>query len=404
MVSDLAWCKEMLGGELPVEPEDKEGLVLSWKRSPRLWLRLAKKALRKGVLQETTAADARVWHRRVLQILKDNGATTTGFDDPAVLVQQYSCDCGRTFTTPQGLAAHRRFAHDYVAPETILVKGLTQCPACLRHLWTPARLRQHLSYIPRKGGPNKCYQALLQGGFRAEQVDAEDTKAHIFASTTGINRRDALRASGPLYPIFAVDASLNMRRRNNAWQKQRNPSINVSTSKKLDVSNAESNGNVSFQVHILSLDTAIDKVYGNLSCTSKSWEEVQKLLEAGRVAAGLAGSPCETFSAARYWQPEEVKDDEVQNTRRAKRWPRPLRDHARPWGLPGLSSKELKQLRQGSQFALQTLAVLAWILVAGGSFVSEHPFPPKDEWKVSVFRTPLAKLLLQIPEVNLGCF
>ena len=188
----------MLGGELPVEPEDKEGLVLSWKRSPRLWLRLAKKALRKGVLQETTAADARVWHRRVLQILKDNGATTTGFDDPAVLVQQYSCDCGRTFTTPQGLAAHRRFAHDYVAPETILVKGLTQCPACLRHLWTPARLRQHLSYIPRKGGPNKCYQALLQGGFRAEQVDAEDTKAHIFASTTGIKRRDALRASGPL--------------------------------------------------------------------------------------------------------------------------------------------------------------------------------------------------------------
>lgn len=54
-----------------------------------------------------------------------------------------------------------------------------------------------------------------------------------------------------------------------------------------------------FQLHILSLDTAIDKVYGNLSCTSRSWEEIQKLLAAGRVAGGLAGSPCETFSAAR---------------------------------------------------------------------------------------------------------
>lgn len=125
---------------MPIDPADQEGLILSWKRSPGLWVRLAKKALRKGVLQEATAADARVWHRRVLQILKDHGATTTGFDDPAVLAQQYSCECGRSFTTPQGLAAHRRFAHDYVAPETALVKGLTQCPACLRHLWTPARL------------------------------------------------------------------------------------------------------------------------------------------------------------------------------------------------------------------------------------------------------------------------
>ena len=162
--------------------------------------------------------------------------------------------------------------------------------------------------------------------------------------------------------------------------------------------------NAPFQVHILSLDTAIDKVYGNLSCTSRSWEEIQKLLAAGQVAAGLAGSPCETFSAARYWQPEEITEEETSSPSTTRRWPRPLRDHARPWGLPGLSLKELRQLRQGSQFAMQTLAVLTWILAAGGSFVSEHPFPPKDEWKVSVFRTPLAKLLLQIPEVNLGCY
>ena len=87
-----------------------------------------------------------------------------------------------------------------------------------------------------------------------------------------------------------------------------------------------------------------------------------------------------------------------------KGWPRPLRDHERPWGLPGLTGKELRQLIQGSQFAMQTLAVMTWTLVTGGCFASEHPFPPRDEWKVSVFRTSLARLLLQFPEVDLKCY
>ena len=114
----------------------------------------------------------------------------------------------------------------------------------------------------------------------------------------------------------------------------------------------------------------------------------------------MAGSPCETFSSARYWTPPEQEGEEVSK----KSWPRPLRDADRPWGLPGLTSKELKQLWQGSQFAMQTLLILAWFLVTGGCFVSEHPFPPKEEWKVSVFRTPLARMLLQFPEVDLKCF
>ena len=52
-------------------------------------------------------------------------------------------------------------------------------------------------------------------------------------------------------------------------------------------------------------------------------------------------------------------------------------------------------------FALQTLYALTMVLCCGGSFLSEHPGPPDDPQKASVFRTPLAKLLLGCPGVAL---
>ena len=196
--ADLDWCRDLVGEDFPVEVGDPEALCRSWKMSPSIWVKLAKRAFRKGILQEAIAADARVWHRRILQTLHDHGATTTGMDDPAVLSQNYPCQCGRTFATPQGLAAHRRFAHGYVAPEKILVQGLTHCPACLRHLWTAARVKQHLSYIPRKGGPNKCYQLLVNNGFQASEAADDPGVAKILTASRGINRRDAIQAHGPL--------------------------------------------------------------------------------------------------------------------------------------------------------------------------------------------------------------
>ena len=593
--ADLDWCRDLAGDEFPVEVDDTEALCKSWKMNPTTWIRIAKKALRKGVLQEAIAADARIWHRRVLHTLHENGATTTGMEDPAVLSHHYPCHCGRVFTTPQGLAAHKRFAHGYVAPETTLVQGLTHCPACLRHLWTEARVKQHLSYIPRKGGPNRCYQSLVKSGFQAGEASDTVGAAKILTASRGINRRDAIQACGPLPAPGDVattryeeatrkheDAKADFRDKytmdsecddlqkqfseatatwfahwdydqeddkvktelQEAWltitresdleatkieaaflQWGRYTLVEIAANwwtgvaerlveeafyevvqyttvyeaeqlvdqlasdvrnyydalqrrederphravrlgpvlrrgghkavvpmfqryldhdhwhkrwKDLNLVNgipdktapmycqvediptflvlhlfagrrrhedfhavlAALSRDAPFRIHILSLDTAIDQVYGNLGSSSCSWAEVLRLLEGGKVAAGVAGSPCETFSSARYWIPPE-QEDEVASK---KSWPRPLRDADRPWGLPGLTSKELKQLWQGSQFAMQTLLTLAWFLVTGGCFISEHPFPPKEEWKVSVFRTPLARMLLQFPEVDLKCF
>lgn len=154
-----------------------------------------------------------------------------------------------------------------------------------------------------------------------------------------------------------------------------------------------------YDVHVLSLDTAIDKTSGNLASTSIAWKKLQSLLARGAIAAGVAGPPCETFSAARYYKPSE---EELGESRRE--WPRPLRDALHPWGLRDLRAKELRQLMTGSALALQTLVVLAWLLVQGGIFLVEHPAPPEAVWKVSLFRTRIVQLLRLLPDVRFDVF
>ena len=123
-------------------------------------------------------------------------------------------------------------------------------------------------------------------------------------------------------------------------------------------------------VTILSMDTAVSSYYGNLCVESCSWQKVAALFEAGVVSGGIAGSPCETFSAARNQRPEADSKGVI------PKWPRPLRTASRPYGLAGLTSKEYRQLKQGSAFFLQTTLLATWQLVHGGRFLSEHPAPP----------------------------
>ena len=94
-----------------------------------------------------------------------------------------------------------------------------------------------------------------------------------------------------------------------------------------------------YDVHILSLDTAICKTIGNLAQTSETWSRMGSLLEKGAIAGGIAGPPCETFSAARYHEPSEEEKASGQ------RWPRPLRDEEWPWGLQDLSCRELRSIQ-----------------------------------------------------------
>ena len=109
---------------------------------------------------------------------------------------------------------------------------------------------------------------------------------------------------------------------------------------------------------------------------------------------GLLRAGCRVclWCSVRDWTPDDPSID-------TSRWPRPLRSAERPWELADLCPRELLQLRTGCNFSLQTLWV--W-LVSWGVMMSEHPALPKALERVSIFTTPVAKLLRSIPEIELN--
>lgn len=135
-------------------------------------------------------------HTQFFQTLKDP-ATFTHLEDVDVsTASAFICFCKRAFTTPQGLASHKRLAHNLGAQEKHLIDGVT-CPCCLKFLWTRQRLYLHLAYIPRKGQINHCFQTLQRRGFHVT-----DESATVQGSKpAGMNRTEALQALGPT-PLF----------------------------------------------------------------------------------------------------------------------------------------------------------------------------------------------------------
>ena len=152
-----------------------------------------------------------------------------------------------------------------------------------------------------------------------------------------------------------------------------------------------------FTATILSMDTANSYTMGNLQMCSASWAELLSCYKHGLVSATLAGTPCETFSEARHQQ-EEVDQQEHLLPRRL---PRTLRSWERLLGLEGLTRRELAQLHTGSAFFLQGAVLIAYQVITGGYFISEHPAPPLDEARASIWTSPWLTLLRDHPDVHL---
>ena len=136
---------------------------------------------------------------------------------------------------------------------------------------------------------------------------------------------------------------------------------------------------------VLSLDTAIHGDLCNLHCRAVPWRNIMTLLEQGKICGMLAGAPCETFSEARHTPTESGR-------------PRPLRSADRLWGLSGLAWKELGQLFAGGQFSLQVHWAMLQLYKQGGFAVSEHPGPPKDQSRATVWIAEPVQLMLQDQE------
>eukprot|EP00435_Cladocopium_sp_Y103_P025183 s2141_g6.t1 len=148
-----------------------------------------------------------------------------------------------------------------------------------------------------------------------------------------------------------------------------------------------------FSLTILSLDTAIAPVLGNLDQRSLPWQRLQDLYNAGCVAATVSGHPCETFSSARWHRPPEGFEH--------VKWPHPLRTAMNLFGLDHRTLRELLQTKVGTVFFLQTAWALANHLVHGGLFIEEHPDIPVHEAHPSIWRSALLQFFCKHPDIHL---
>ena len=140
---------------------------------------------------------------------------------------------------------------------------------------------------------------------------------------------------------------------------------------------------------LLSVDTAISAEYCNL-LSSDCLGPLFSLARHHCVALMLSGPPCETWSSARFLQPPADCP---------AKWPRPLRSADLPWGIPGLSFKELRQLLQGSQLMLTNLRLDLTVATTGGGAGMERPEIPQDESYPSIWRTALHRSYhMEFPE------
>ena len=112
---DLEWCYRLCPDHFPVDNVEPETLAKSWKQQAKSWAKTIRAGYRKAVLQESTAAEVRAWHHSIIKVLKKHGAVIEDEDEQNETT--FDCECGRQFSTKQGLTSHRRLVHGYEAPE-----------------------------------------------------------------------------------------------------------------------------------------------------------------------------------------------------------------------------------------------------------------------------------------------
>lgn len=114
------------------------------------------------------------------------------------------------------------------------------------------------------------------------------------------------------------------------------------------------------KVQPIPIDLAIDKVWGDAR-KGGLWEA---LIRSGKVLGAHMGPPCETYTDAR-WLP--APDDQL------LKYPRPLRDAMKGWGMAQRNMKELKQVQVGNYLMWISFTYMMLIALYGGCATLEHP-------------------------------
>ena len=136
---------------------------------------------------------------------------------------------------------------------------------------------------------------------------------------------------------------------------------------------------------VVSLDVMVDASNCDMMCAAHRDLWLGHAL-AGRIAGGLGGPPCETFSSARF--------NILENTRRA---PRPVRTLQDLWGMAGLTLKEERQVHTAN--VLLTFSLLLQLVLWGQGrwYTNEHPKEPDNQSHPSIWRLPITQIMEKLP-------
>jgi hypothetical protein len=143
-------------------------------------------------------------------------------------------------------------------------------------------------------------------------------------------------------------------------------------------------------VHVVSVDVILDRNWGDVTrpeCQRFWYEGVKRRFVIGY----LAGPPCETWSKARAAAVQSAQED--------RHGPRILRTMMEIWRMSSLAVREIRQVLVGNQLLLFSFQMMLLLYVVGGCGALEHPAPPNEEHLASIWRTPFAILLCQLPGV-----
>ena len=139
---------------------------------------------------------------------------------------------------------------------------------------------------------------------------------------------------------------------------------------------------------VVSLDMMVDASQCNMMVPHHRATWLDHAL-AGRIAGGLGGPPCETFSSARF--------NDLMDSPQA---PRPVRTLADLWGKEGLTLREERQVHAAN--VLLTFSLLLQLVLWGQGrwYVNEHPKEPDNPSYPSIWRMPITNFLESLPELS----
>lgn len=134
LFADLHWLREVLPDSVPEQwTTDLTEAIEYWQQGAPGWQATVKRAIKQHLMQEAMMQEVHEWHRKFFRTLEKHGVTfSPSFFGLHESDKEFHCACGRVFTTAQGLATHRRKAHDVFSLEHDLLSGAT-CPVCMVH-------------------------------------------------------------------------------------------------------------------------------------------------------------------------------------------------------------------------------------------------------------------------------